>query len=254
MASLPNIGPENITANLIIAVLATAIIMFVINFAVLFYISKNPFASSYFATTLLFDYGGIDEAQVFPVVPSFSLSFITLFVLGILDGFAKISFIGVAIASFISLISSIKIRERIYSKRILGLKGHSILCGYNRLTEETYKRLKGEKVIICENQDVTEELRDLGMEAISGAFTKKEVLERANAKNAKSILFLSENQLDNLLGLITARKIAPKSRIVVRLKDESLAGKSRRAGADVIIVPEASAANEAAEELYRVAK
>jgi voltage-gated potassium channel len=70
-----------------------------------------------------------------------------------------------------------------------------------------------------------EEVRDCGVPVIVGDGRQRKVLEQAGVMRARSIIVATSDDLSNLDSALTARDVQPGIHVVLRLFDDSLAGK-----------------------------
>jgi len=137
-------------------------------------------------------------------------------------------------------------------KKISQLKGHCIICGHGRVgaaAAESFKRNKGQFVVIENSPDGLKELQELGYHFIQGDGTRESVLLRAGIKRASSLLAVLNSDPDNLFTVLTARELNPVLRIIARTEHSSSESRMMRAGADSVISPFVAAGQRVAESL-----
>jgi voltage-gated potassium channel len=109
------------------------------------------------------------------------------------------------------------------------------------LAEKLCRDLKERRmpfIVIEKDPEKASTLRDLGYIAVNGDFTDKEALEDASIHTARSIVFATESDFINLLGIVTARHMNPSVEIITRVREESAITKMHRGGANFCLVPE----------------
>ena len=109
-------------------------------------------------------------------------------------------------------------------KKMLGLnkiklKNHIIIVGYNETSEEIIKRFKKENkdfiLLLRENKNINQtELSAKKIEYIIGNVTNYEIYERANIKQASTLIISTEDDAETLMIALVARKINKNMKIV----------------------------------------
>ena len=125
-------------------------------------------------------------------------------------------------------------------EKIAKLDGHTIFCGYGRLSRIALTELRdsGEAIVVVDRADARlEEARGLGYLTVEGDVTSEETLIAAGVKRAKRLVTLLPKDADNLYVILTARDLNSSLSIISRAED--LAGEKRlvRAGASKVIAP-----------------
>lgn len=113
-------------------------------------------------------------------------------------------------------------------------KGHVVVCGLGRLGLRVVRQLRreGAEVVVIEKDPDDEylaEIEALEIPVVIGDATRPPVLKKANVAAARAVLVLTDNDLANLDVGLAARELNPDVKTVLRLFDESLAGKVKRA-------------------------
>lgn len=159
----------------------------------------------------------------------------------VVDGVAKSVIVGFVLAAFVSFITGIDVRSKLGFISTKGAKNQVIICGYSMLAERLCRDLKEKRmpfVVIEKDAEKASTLRDLGYATVNGDFTDKQVLEEASISTAKQIVFATESDFINLLGVVTARHVNSKVEIITRVREESTITKMHRGGANLCLVPE----------------
>ena len=202
----------------------------------------NFYDATYFTLSALFDINGVALNPSFNYgLLSFDSEFYKTFPLLIFDGIVKIVAIGFILAGIVEIISTINLFERLSNIGIRRMTNGIIICGYNDLAESICIRLKNERrkfVVVEKDASKVEMLRGLGYIAVEGNFTESTILKKCSVNYAKSIVFATESDFENLLGIVTAHYLNPKINIVARAKNENSISKMHRAGASLCVVPE----------------
>lgn len=107
---------------------------------------------------------------------------------------------------------------------------HVVVCGVGKVGYRIINELRNLNVpVVGIDNDLStsfaQELLDQGVPLIQGNVRVKSVLERANIAQARAVLCVTSDDLNNLDCAFTAREIKPNVRVVVRLFDDNLAKK-----------------------------
>ena len=227
---------------MIAAFLLAIAIIIVASIVVITRVAHNVFVAGYFTAESLLDASGFGaDASIAAQVQPFSNAFYVVMGTAMVDGVAKSVIVGFVLAAFISFITSIDVRSKLGFIATKSAKNQVIVCGYSMLAEKLCRDLKEKKkpfVVIEKDPERASALRDLGYNMVNGDFTDKQVLEDASISTARSVVFATESDFINLLGIVTARHINPKVEIITRVRDEAAITKMHRGGANVCLVPE----------------
>ncbi|SIS08898.1 NAD-binding protein [Natronorubrum thiooxidans] len=120
------------------------------------------------------------------------------------------------------------------------LEDHILVLGYGELTEPIVDELANsgrEFVVVTNNRDVTPELTDRGIAVIAANPSDEEPLQRAKIGRASAILVATNRDAEDALAILTARQLAPDTRIVAAATDRENTQKLKHAGADTVISP-----------------
>lgn len=134
------------------------------------------------------------------------------------------------------------------------MRKHTIVCGYSMLAERLCRELKknNERFVVVEKDaEKANVLRELGYTVLNGDFRSEAVLHLAGISNAKAVVFATESDYENLLGIVTARHTDPKTRIIARAREQSSVTKMQRAGAEYCLIPEIVAGLEMGENVAK---
>lgn len=171
-----------------------------------------------------------------------------------IDGLSRTLMISFIIAAVIDFLSYANIEGIINYFKAGMLKNHVILCGYNELTERFLSKLKehGIKYLVVQSDKERDvDLDDRRIVNIVGDFANGEVLEKAGIARAKAIAFVSEKDVDNVIGCIVARKLNPRIKIMSRITEENIRKKVYGIGADMAVIPEHLAGIEMGEYISK---
>ena len=124
--------------------------------------------------------------------------------------------------------------------KIKELRGHTILCGYGRLSHIATKQVAdaGKDVLIIDiSQERVDEARSVGYYAVHGDATSEEALREAGIEHAANLASLLPKDADNLYVVLTAHELNPKLVILSRADDPGSEKRLMRAGATRILAP-----------------
>jgi voltage-gated potassium channel len=146
--------------------------------------------------------------------------------------------------------------RRRMEKVIDRMREHYVICGDSLASTHVIEelRLTGRNaVFVAPTEAALEGLRQHleGTPAFVGDPTDDEVLHNARADQAAGIVFCLENDKDNLLGVFTARRLAPGARIIAAAKDQDASAKLVAAGADSVVYAVRIGGLRMASELVR---
>lgn len=143
-------------------------------------------------------------------------------------------------------------RRKSMQKKINKLEGHTIICGFGRMSRVIAKEFTDigiEFVIIDNDREHVDEFRQLGYLYVDGDATKDEVLEDAGISKAKTLATVLGNDSENLYVVLAAKDLNPKVTVVSRASDEDAKAKIMRAGANRVVMPLAVSAHKVAHTI-----
>ncbi|HEX7468653.1 MAG TPA: 3H domain-containing protein, partial [Methanobacterium sp.] len=134
-------------------------------------------------------------------------------------------------------------------RMIAASKDHFVLCGYGRVGSAVHKELKKRNIqaIIIERDEnvVKKELwEEPDVLAIPGDATDESIMIDAGIEKARGVIITTGDDVDNLFITLTAREIHPEIWIVTRASKKENVRRLYRSGADKVISPEASGAED----------
>jgi voltage-gated potassium channel len=147
-------------------------------------------------------------------------------------------------------------RRRRNMKALAKLQNHHILCGLGETGISAARELRatGKAFVGIEPDEAKMEhaLRQVGeFPYVVGDPTHEEMLEEAGIAKAAGLLVATNDDRVNVFLVITARGLNPQLRIVARAVDPQTQGKLRRAGATVVVAPNALGGLRLASEMIR---
>lgn len=242
MVNVPQVERKSIAGRTLVGLAVVAIIFALVTVSVVYKITHNLYISGYYTISSLFDAIGINVGPALEALaPPFSSNFDELIAISIIDGIGKIIAVGLALAAIVEILTSANILTRVNVFAARRLRGHVIVCGYSRISERLCNELAEKKmkfVVLDNDQTVVDTLGARNYIAIRGDYTSEEALNNADIKNARAVVFAAQNDVVNLLGIVTARHLNPKIKILARVTEEDLMTKMQRAGAELCVVPE----------------
>lgn len=122
---------------------------------------------------------------------------------------------------------------------------HLIVCGCGSMTEELLSELRsaGEKfVVVLDSENVAKSLAKDGCDVILGDPSDENVLRNAAIDRAKGIFFISDDDSENIIGIVTARSLRRDVPILAKASKRENIKKMYRIGATKVISPEVDGA------------
>ncbi len=148
------------------------------------------------------------------------------------------------------------LRRRKMEKRIEGMSGHYIVCGAGETGMRAVHELRstGRSVVIIDMDP--RRIARLGRDCpdvprLHADASEDDVLIAAGIERAHGLVSALAEDKDNLFVALTARRIAPKLRIVARAVEERTVPKLKTAGADAVVSPNQIGGLRMASELVR---
>jgi len=143
-------------------------------------------------------------------------------------------------------------------RRIARMENHYIICGDSvvlwYITEELMKTGRRVVLVAPTQSFLDESAERLGdVPGIVGDPTDDHVLLGAELLLAAGIVFCMENDKDNMLGVLTARRLASDVRIIASTELPETIAKLKAAGADSVVSPSYIGGLRMASELIRPA-
>ena len=120
------------------------------------------------------------------------------------------------------------------------LEEHYIICGFGRTGRSVVKEFTAEGipfVILDDDPEEVEEIKELGYAVILGDATLDETLQRAKIERATCLVAALPSDAENLYTVLSAKTLNPNIRAIARASNEEAVQKLQRAGADAVISP-----------------
>lgn len=133
------------------------------------------------------------------------------------------------------------------NKQLSALQQHVLICGYGRLGQDLAEQLAVRQIpcVAIDREDRSAAISgEEGLLLLQGDATQEEILVRAGIGRARSIVCALPGDADNVFVALTARNLAPGIQIVARAEQPSSCKKLRQAGANKIVMPHHSGAQQ----------
>lgn len=146
--------------------------------------------------------------------------------------------------------------RRRMSKLSERLSGHMVVCGDSEamwhVTDELV-RTGRETVLVVPTEELRREAMDrfADLPVLVGDLASDDVLQSAGIERARGIVVCMEDPRDTVLGVLSARQLAPGTRIVAAAEREEAQSKLTAAGADAVVSPSHIGGLRMASELVR---
>jgi voltage-gated potassium channel len=240
------------TFNVMILTLGITLIVAICSIAALWFMTKSPYLDSYFTLQAFFDFQNIEASTDLAAIAFSSTTggLISILIIVIVDNLSRILIVSFIIAAVMDFLNYANVEGLINDLKSKGLKNHVIVCGYNEIAERLIKRFDAQKtryIVIVSKGTREAELNERKILNIVGDFTEEPVLRNARVENAQAIVFISENDVDNIVGSLVARRLNPKIKIMSRLGDDSIRKRVYGIGMDMAVIPEYLAGLEMGE-------
>ena len=132
------------------------------------------------------------------------------------------------------------VQERRMRRRVGGMTGHYILCGFGRVGSEIARIFTDERiefVIIDINPQSLERAAGEGFRTIGGDAAESSTLQAAGVERARGLVAAVDSDEINIYVTLSARVLNPNLFIVARANREDAESKLRLAGATRVISP-----------------
>jgi len=130
--------------------------------------------------------------------------------------------------------------KRKMERRMFKLKSHYVVAGYGRVGKtvcDEFKKRKKQTVVIENNDELAEDLKQNEKHYIIDDATQDEVLERAGINHAEALVTTLAGEAHNVYLTLSARQLNPNLYIIARADSKDAEKKLYRAGANRVICP-----------------
>jgi voltage-gated potassium channel len=128
--------------------------------------------------------------------------------------------------------------RRRMEKKIAGMQGHVIVCGWGRVGRAIADNLAPEQELVVVDNDAAR-VAEVPYPTILGDATDDAVLERAGVQRCRALVAAVTSDADNLYLTLSGRTLRRDLFIVARARITSSEEKLLRAGADRVVNPQA---------------
>ncbi|WP_246174204.1 potassium channel family protein [Paraburkholderia hayleyella] len=121
------------------------------------------------------------------------------------------------------------------------LHEHIVVCGYGMSGSVAIRELlesgvKPEAIVVIDPQQTAlEAATGLGIAGLLGDPVREDLLQQAQVREARAVIISVSDDATAILLTLTVRSIAPQTKIVVRIQEQTFQRQLRQAGADVIV-------------------
>jgi Trk K+ transport system NAD-binding subunit len=131
------------------------------------------------------------------------------------------------------------LREQLVGKKIQRMEGHVVLLGYSYLgkyVSEWLAHMKVRQVIITRDRNSAKAVTALGLPVIEAPTTRSfDALKRARVDRASTLVCCLDDDADNLLVAMNARKLNRDLRILMVVHDREIVESASASDVDVVI-------------------
>ena len=198
-------------------------------------VEKWSFSESAYMTVITLSTVGFSEVR--PLGERGRLFTVALILMGLLTiGYIVNRFTEALIQGYFQ--EGIKLRQE--RSLIESLDQHYIVCGFGRTGRHVAREFFAEGipfVIIDDDIEEVEEIKQLGYTVILGDATLDESLVRAKIDRAICLVTALPSDAENLYTVLSAKTLNPMIRAIARASNEEAVQKLQRAGADAVVSP-----------------
>lgn len=198
-------------------------------------VEKWSFSESAYMTVITLSTVGFSEVR--PLGERGRIFTVALILMGLLTiGYIVNRFTEALIQGYFQ--EGIKLRQE--KSLIESLDQHYIVCGFGRTGRHVAREFFAEGIpfiIIDDNLEEVEEIKQLGYTVILGDATLDESLVRAKIDRAICLVTALPSDAENLYTVLSAKTLNPRIRAIARASNEEAVQKLQRAGADAVVSP-----------------
>ena len=198
-------------------------------------VEKWTFSESAYMTVITLSTVGFSEVR--PLGERGRIFTVALILMGLLTiGYIVNRFTEALIQGYFQ--EGIKLRQE--RSLIESLDRHYIVCGFGRTGRHVAREFFAEGIpfiVIDDNLEEVEEIKQLGYTVILGDATLDESLVRAKIDRATCLVTALPSDAENLYTVLSAKTLNPRIRAIARASNEEAVQKLQRAGADAVVSP-----------------
>jgi voltage-gated potassium channel len=211
-------------------------VMFVWGAAIFFYFENMPFISALLAavsTVTTLGFYGPNNGNLFTIDPMEAVLLIIMIVI-------SVGLVASILQSSAKTITSGDLAKGHAEKKLIQkLKGHVIVLGYTHLGKYVADKLEEiglDYVVVTKNPVKYEELLKKNSFAVLAYDNQPmDALKTAGIERASMVVIAHEKDPDNMLSILSSRKMRPDIRIISVVHNPSLTETAKNAGADMVI-------------------
>ena len=243
-------------SNVMVLALAIVAVVVLISVLVLWSITKDAYLDAYFVLETLADAQNT-AASTELAATAFSYAsqeLVPVLAVVIADNLSRILVVSFILAAVLDVLEYANFEELLSKAKVLVMRRHVIICGYDRIAETLINDLKeaGMDYVVIDRQDnKNQELNQKRITNITGDFSDQRVLRSAGISKARAVVLTSPDDVRNVVGAIAARLGNARVKILSRLGDESVRRKVYSIGVDVAVIPEQLAGIEMGDFLLK---
>ncbi len=193
---------------------------------------ETPIDAFYYTIVTMSTVGYGDLTPTTELARVFALSFIVVGTAAF--GFALATLVTPAIEARLT-----KAMGKVTQRQLEALEGHVVVLGTGGATGSVIEQLDGRSdfVTVTSDEDAVGRLRSRGLLVVDAEPSDERALKKARVSEASAVVAATNHDSRDALAVLTARELAPDSRIVSSAVDVENIESLRRAGADNVISP-----------------
>lgn len=238
-------------SNLRHAVTLSVLVGLLISFGVLGYmvVEDYGFLDALYMTVITLATVGFTEVR--PLDQAGRLFTIVLIFMGV--GFLTYSFVYFSQLLFDPNLVALYRRRKV-RRRIEQMEGHYIVCGYGQMGQIIVEKLIQQQesvVVIDTDESLGMRFREKNITHLTADATEEENLVTAGVARAKGLVAVVNRDTDNVFIVLTARDLNKDLQILARAGSPSTEKRLLKAGANRVVSPFASGAEQIAHHILR---
>lgn len=173
-------------------------------------------------------------------------------VVHVLVGLATMAVLVVLVSAGMQRFFEMELGGKSMEKKVAGLKGHFVICGYGALGKtfsEILKEKRAAFVVLDKDESAVKRAKEDGCLALQGDALDFKALEKAGVMNARRVVAALDSDSSNVFLALTVHELNPYVKIASRAFSEKAVSKLHRAGADYIVVPDVAGGLQLAKEV-----
>ncbi len=226
-------GPLSILKRIWVQLILLAL-MFGFGTIIFMYFQGLPALTAFLGSVSTITTIGIYAPDITHMVPTEQVLLIIMFIVSV--GLAA----SIVQSTVTTAVSRDILREQLVRRRIARLRSHVVVAGYSYLGKyvaEGLARMKIEdRVIIVKDVSLVKSLQSAGLLAVyAPTEAAYEVLNEIKIQNASSLICTYEDDGDNLLMAMNAKKLNKDIKVVMVAQDKDIVESAKAVGVDIVI-------------------